>query len=315
MSDNAGAALENAGADIATPGDPNAATPPEDKAGQGAGQGSNGNQDDLNAAYAALTDDEATREWLQKHGLREPSAIAKKAHELDKFVGGAVKLPGKDATDEERAAFYNKLGRPPEPTGYEFKVPESMPENLPYDEGFANDYRDIAHRHGLTATQAAALHDWFVGEQVKGVETMVSQNSEQLEQRAVAERAKLEKVWGPVDSETGRKNAALADRALRSAPPEFMSDLQRAGMLGPRGEVLNANLGVFMSTLGAAIFQEGEVVRGDASAIGNPFADGDNFNLTNAMRLVKNDPDHALVLIAAAGKKPEDFGLGKLRQR
>ena len=263
-----------------------------------------------NFDIATLSDDEATREWLKSQKIASAKDLATKAYNLDKFVGGAVKVPGKDATDEERAAFYTKLGRPEQPDKYQFEVPKELPENLPYNADMAAGFKGFAHGIGLSQQQAAAAHDWFVAQQVQEANGVAGQVSEQQQAVAMAERSKLEKVWGPVDSDSGRKNAELADRALRAGPPELLADLTKAGILGPNKEVMNANFGLLLSSLGAAIYAEDGVLRGSAAAVGNPFDEGSkDFDMTRQMALYKKDPDHARLLIAAAGKQPSDFGL------
>ena len=260
--------------------------------------------------YTTLSDDEATRDWLKNHKLTSANDIAKKAYNLDKFVGGAVKVPGKDATPEEKAEFFTKLGRPAEPDKYEFAVPNALPENVPYNAELAAGFKSKAHELGLSQAQAAAAHDWFVEQQVKAANGVGAQVTEQLEQIARTERGKLEKVWGPIDSESGKRNAELPDRALSAGPPELLADLVNAGVLGPNKEVLNANFGMLLSKLGAAIYTEDGVIRGNPTAVGNPFDEGSpEFNVTKQMAVYKKDPEHARLLIAAAGKQPEDFGL------
>lgn len=259
--------------------------------------------------YAALSDDEATRAWLEKQGLDGVSKIAKKAYELDKFVGGALKVPKADAPDAEWDAFYAKAGRPDSPDKYEFNVPDSLPETLPYDERMATGYKDIAHKFGLNPKQAAGLHDWFVGQMADSAIEQGSAAGEKLSEIAKAEAEKLSKVWGVNGTESAKRNAAFADKALSAGPPTLISSLTQAGVLGPNKEVLNADFGILLSTLGAAIYGEDQVLRGNPTAVGNPFEEGPNFNVTKQMELVKKDRAHAEILIAAAGKQPADFGL------
>ena len=73
---------------------------------------------------------------------------------------------------------------------------------------------------------------------------------------------------------------------------------------------MNANFGILLSRLGSAIYAEDGVVRGNPTAVGNPFDEGsESFNTTAQMAVYRKDPEHARLLISAAGKRPEDFGL------
>jgi hypothetical protein len=118
-----------------------------DGGGDGTGGDPNGNGDgdksgegsfafDAGKAYADLDAD--TRNWLQSANvLEDPKALATKAYNQEKLLGGSIRIPGKDAPKEEVDAFLNKLGRPEKADGYKLEVPKDMPEGLPYDGEFA----------------------------------------------------------------------------------------------------------------------------------------------------------------------------------
>lgn len=261
-------------------------------------------------AYAAL--DEDTRKWLQtKDLLNDPSKLAKSAFEQEKMLGGSIKLPGKDATQEERDAFYNKLGRPATPDAYEFKVPTDLPENLPYDGERAATLKKDLHSLGLTSTQAAAIHDMYVNEMVGSATGTVAAQQAAVAEQANAATDALVKRWGPLDSDTAQANFELADRVFTDVPggQEFLAELQAKGFVGEGKVVLSEPIAVFMANLGGALFKEDSVLKGRMDVVGNPFSEGEHNNLTTQMNLVKEDPDRARSLIAAAGKKPSDFGL------
>jgi hypothetical protein len=194
---------------------------------------------------------------------------------------------------------------------YDFKVPEKLPENLPYDTEGATEFKSVAHQLGLTKAQAAGLHDWFAERSAKTVASMNEMSAEEARAYQTREVQALEKLWGPRDSETSKANAEFADRALSLAPPDFVADLQKAGFVGPKGEMLNHKFAVHMANLGAAIFKEDGVVKGNPAALGNPFDNtSEHFNLTKGMQLYKSDPEHAIALMKAAGIDPKTtFGI------
>ena len=63
----------------------------------------------------------------------------------------SLALPGKEATPEQWAEFYAKIGRPETPDAYEIPVPEGD------DGAFAKQMAPILHKHGVTAEQAKGL--------------------------------------------------------------------------------------------------------------------------------------------------------------
>ena len=272
---------------------------------------------DADDPFSAL--DQANRDWLVKKGLDgDVAALAKTAFEADKLIGNSIKLPGKKASEDERSEFWNKLGRPAEAEKYEFDVPTDMPEDLPYDGEVADEFKTFAHSIGLTQAQAAAAHDWYVGKQVAGFNSAATAAGEQLTETVNTVNAGLEKRWGSMDGEQAKVNLELADRALMGVfGPEGLAELKKLKVVHEvNGEgdkkhdlILSEHLAVGFAKLGAMLFKEDGVERGGRNTtVDNPFSD-DTFNLTNAMAIKKKDPDLALELIAAAGKKPEDFGI------
>jgi 3-methyladenine DNA glycosylase Tag len=74
--------------------------------------------------------------------------LAKAYHELSGKLGTMAAIPGKDATDDERAAFYARLGRPESPEKYGVKT------DSPEAKAFAKAMFDA----GLSADQATRMN-------------------------------------------------------------------------------------------------------------------------------------------------------------
>ena len=80
--------------------------------------------------------------------------------EKAKVVEGSVKIPDEKSTDQEKAEFFKKLGRPDSPDKYELKDPE-LPEELEINKEFKKGYQEAAHMLNLTKDQAEKLYDWY----------------------------------------------------------------------------------------------------------------------------------------------------------
>jgi len=76
-----------------------------------------------------------------------------------------LRLPGEDASDDERNAFYTELGRPENADGYDMSAPENLPEGLAYDTEKESKYRDLFHDMGLTRDQAKKIWDTYHAEE------------------------------------------------------------------------------------------------------------------------------------------------------
>lgn len=271
----------------------------------------NANGDAANPSpFKDLQLDADTRTWLEKRGVKGVDDLAKTAHEQSKLLGNAIRVPGKDATPEEREAFLNKLGRPEKVDGYEFKPPENLPETLPYDGERAASFKGLAHQIGLTQTQAAAIHDWAVTNTVEDFNSTTKVQTERNAEIAKGETAKLEKLWGPLDSDTMKANLAYADKAIKVGGEDVLNEFKRVGLIGDTGGViLSAPIAQMMAKFGQALFKEDDVLRGNPARLNNPFEEGPHFNVTAQMKMIKEDHAGAMGLIASLGKKPSDFGL------
>jgi hypothetical protein len=267
---------------------------------------------DAGKAYEGLEADNLA--WLQKNEalLKDPKALAKQAFNQEKLLGNAVRIPGKDATPEEREAFLNKLGRPEKADGYQFTPPKDLPEGLPYDGERAKAFAGVAHKLGITQEQAAGLHDWFMADSVNAFSGMGEAQKAAMQQRGVAETEKLVKEWGPLEGDTARANFEIADKVFTQVPggQDFLQELQAIGLVGPNKEILSAPIAKMLASLGTALYTEDGVLRGKPDVIGNPFdKKGPGFNLTEVMKIAKENPDQARSLVTAAGGKPAEWGL------
>ncbi len=127
---------------------------------------------------------------LQAKGWKGPAEALASYAGLEAMIGGdKLALPGKGAPPEAWDKVWERLGRPAKPEGYALEKP---PEAAFYSDETAGKFRAAAHQAGLSAAQAGALHDWWLGEMAAGA-------AAGAEQVAVAEgelARKLELAWG-----------------------------------------------------------------------------------------------------------------------
>lgn len=96
---------------------------------------------------------------VEQKGWRQPSDVLNSYRHLERLVGAErLAVPAADSDPAQWSALWDRLGRPKDPGGYELKAPESGS----YDSATADWFRETAHELGLTAKQAAALHDGFL---------------------------------------------------------------------------------------------------------------------------------------------------------
>ncbi len=128
--------------------------------------------------------------------------------ELEKTMGGRVKVPTDESTPEERSAFYTKCGRPDTPDGY--KLPE-LPEGKSYDESLVGGMKTMAFEEGWTDKQWTKAVERYLAIEKQGAEAKEAENA-RLEQET--DRT-LHEQWGAEYD----KNIEIARRAFRELVP------------------------------------------------------------------------------------------------
>lgn len=256
--------------------------------------------------------DTGTREWIGTAGIKDVASLAAKARNAESLIGQSVRLPGKDAKPEDVDAFLSKVlspYRPEKPEGYEFKLPDGLPEGLPYDKAFADRFKAAAHAAGIPTKAAAALHDFYVKETAAIFQTAAEATRTQVE---AATKALETAFGGAKDSDAFKQSVGYAGKFIAEFGGEdLMKGLTDAGLLGDGGVVLNPAVAIAFAKAGKMLFKEDGLVNGSGSTAGeNPF-DGelDKLNQTAVHRAIKTDRARAIQQIKAAGKKPSDFGL------
>lgn len=263
--------------------------------------------DDGGFDWASASLDADTAEWVEGKGYKAPADIIAAYRSLESKLGEKVpqRPDPETGTQEDWDAWHSHIGRPEKPEEYKFSMPEGVPENIPYDNVYADSFRQAAHEAGISGESANKLHGWFVQNMADGV---MNQTNEVVQNASNAHN-ELIRDWGTEDSEEYRGNVAAADRALTALGLD--EAFKQAGLIHESGTVTNAKVAKALATVGKGMFAEETYFTGDSGAqmgITNPFADGTE-NMTDASRLVANDPERAKQLIRAAGKKPTEFGL------
>ncbi len=145
--------------------------------------------------------------------------LAREHVHLQKLIGRkGIVLPGADADDAERARFYDALGRPESPDGYD--VDElALPDGMPWDEEFQAQMLDRMHASGLTDSQARSLLEGYA--ELRGT---AWQDANAAQTRALeTTETDLRREWG------GEFDARIdiANRAFAAAFGERVDDVRQ----------------------------------------------------------------------------------------
>lgn len=275
------------------------------------GAGGEGSSASAADPFAGL--DTGTREWIGSAGIKDVASLAAKARNAESLIGQSVRLPGKDAKPEDVDAFLSKVlspYRPEKPEGYEFKLPDGLPEGLPYDKAFADRFKAAAHAAGIPTKAAAALHDFYVKETAAIFQTATEATRTQVE---AATKALETAFGGAKDSDAFKQSVGYAGKFIAEFGGEdLMKGLTDAGLLGDGGVVLNPAVAIAFAKAGKMLFAEDGMVQGNGTAVSpdNPFKDGPGKgNQTIQMQAISKDRAGAIRMIRAAGHDPKDFGI------
>lgn len=146
---------------------------------------------------------EDMRENEAFHGHQTIGDFAKSYLDLQSARESAIQVPGEDATDEDRNAFYSKMGVPETPDAYEIGKPADLPEGMAYSEELETWFKGAAHARHMSSENATSLFNEFNEMQIKGY------NAELAAEKVAIEKAEntLKDAW-PGDAYAENKEIA-----------------------------------------------------------------------------------------------------------
>jgi hypothetical protein len=150
--------------------------------------------------------DEARVGYVQNKGWTDPTQVVESYVNLEKLLGAdragrTVVLPNPDAAPAELASFYDKLGRPSDPSGYKIPVPEGVPPE------FATGVAAKLHELGIPKAAGEGLAAWW-NEQATAAQAA---GKATLDASIAADDAALRTAWGAAF----QQNVAQAQAAVR----------------------------------------------------------------------------------------------------
>lgn len=151
----------------------------------------------------------------------------------------AIEIPGEDATEEQRAAYREKMGIPQSPEDYKFEELE-LPSEFKGQAEFDTWFAQKSHELGLTADQASRLRNEML--------TLNSENTSAQQKAFEKSKADTEKQLREVYGDRYEENLELARKAVKSRNPEFADFLRESGLTNhPEMVRLMADIGQLYS--------------------------------------------------------------------
>lgn len=138
--------------------------------------------------------------------FNSPQDAIKAVADLRKRESTSIRIPGENATDEERAAYRKAIGVPEKPEQYAFVMPEGREAN-DVDKAFQNHFAQVFHKFDIPAHAAKGLND----EWNKFIDEAAKVQAEADKSFAKATMDALKQEWG----DDFERNNTLATRAAQ----------------------------------------------------------------------------------------------------
>ena len=167
--------------------------------------------------------------WKNLEG-KDATEVGKYIKELQSFAGKKGDIPKADASEEEWAAFHQKLGRPESVDGYDFEMGDEFRElvgedSAPFFEKIVGGFKEQAFKMGATPETAEALTDWYLGtvaEELEASQAAMKEADEEMDKE-------LRQEWG--DSYDGMMNGITAMLKANGMPDENLQFAVESGLL------------------------------------------------------------------------------------
>jgi len=177
-------------------------------------------------------EDEEVKEagfWKNLEG-KDATEVGKYIKELQSFAGKKGDIPKSDASEEEWAEFYSKLGRPESTEGYDFTVGDEFRElvgedSAPFFEKAVEGFKEQAFQMGASAEKAEELVDWYLGM----VASELEESNTAMKEAEVEMDKELRQEWG--ESYDGMMNGITSMLKAHGMPEEHLQFAMDTGLL------------------------------------------------------------------------------------
>ena len=167
--------------------------------------------------------------WKNLEG-KDATEVGKYIKELQSFAGKKGDIPKSDASEEEWAEFYSKLGRPESVKDYDFTIGDEFAEmvgedSMPFFEKSIQGFKEQMFGLGASAEKAEEVVNWYLGqvaEELEESEAAIKEAEEEMEKE-------LRNQWG--DEYDGMVNGIVAMLKANGMPESNMELAFEAGLL------------------------------------------------------------------------------------
>ena len=182
--------------------------------------------------------------------ITDIEGLCKVAVDSQKFISQSVRIPGEDATEEDRAEFYKKLGRPEDAQGYEVDLTQDLKDKgMSIDADRSAKFKEAALKANLTAEQAKNLFEYYTAEEAN----VMLGSKVALQEQAAKTIDNLKGKWRSDYADNINLINANLDKFF---PKEVQETLKAKGMFADQ-TFIESMLGLTKKVSGSNMFIEG----------------------------------------------------------
>lgn len=225
----------------------------------------------------SLPDDLKSHTSLQD--IKDVAGLAKTYIDTAAMVGkDKLVIPGDDATDEERSAFYSRLGRPAGASDYELTLPKDGPQGLQADKDLEAKMRDWFYKAGMSQKQAQQFYDEWNGLQAA--------RFQEQQRKATEAQQKWEQKLGEMYGTDVDTKKQIAAQAVRQFGGENVQKWFNQTGLGNHPMFID-----MFAKIGAALQEGGDPGAGGDSGGGQGFGGMTSQQAEQEIGILKTDQD------------------------
>lgn len=182
--------------------------------------------------------------------ITDIEGLCKVAVDSQKFISQSVRIPGEDATEEDRVEFYKKLGRPEDAQGYNIDLPQALKDQgMNIDADRSTKYKEAALKFNLTDEQAKGLFEYYTTEEAGN---MLATKAALQDQAAKT----IDNLKGKWRSEYADNINLINANLDKFFPKEVQESLKAKGMFADQS-FIESMLGLTKKVSGSNMFIEG----------------------------------------------------------
>ena len=141
--------------------------------------------------YAGLIGKYKSFDGLIKGFKNAEGLLGKKALTPDAAI-----VPNEGSSPEEIAAYRQAIGVPESSTAYQIELPDTMNENMGWDNGLGEAWQDAFHEMGLSNEQAQKMTETYTNITNQQFEQATQAQELKVESEMEAQRKEVQKQWG-----------------------------------------------------------------------------------------------------------------------